>query len=92
MQCRAYTTINRRGIAYTTINKEKCEYLRGKRNMQPDATTHTIEMIVGFQGRVSAYATEGTPACVYYFGEKGILIQLRWRVDGDCTVGGISAV
>ena len=26
VQCRAYTTINRRGIAYTTINKEKFEY------------------------------------------------------------------
>ena len=35
----------------------------------------------------------GLPACVcVLFGEKGILIQLRWRVDGDSTVGGISAL
>ena len=95
MQCRAYTTINRRGIAYTTINKEKWEYLRGKRNMQPDATTHTIEMISSWFPRESECLCnrgECRRVCVYYFGEKGILIQLRWRVDGDCTVGGISAL
>ena len=52
--------------------------------MQPDATTHTIEMIVGFQGRVSAYATEGNAGvcvCITFWGEgyfDTIALEGRW--------------